>query len=99
MNGLDKYRNDIEKLCSTHSVKFLYVFGSSITDRFSDTSDIDLLVRFSPIDLKNYFSNFLDFKSQLESVFHRKVDLVEEQTVKNPILKNSIERTKMLIYG
>jgi uncharacterized protein len=91
--------NEIERLCKTHRVKFLYVFGSSLTEHFNKNSDIDLLVQFGNIDLKNYFSNFLDFKEKLESVFHRKVDLVEEQTLKNPVLINSINSTRQLVYG
>ncbi|MBF9253121.1 nucleotidyltransferase domain-containing protein [Pontibacter sp. 172403-2] len=33
------------KLCRSHQVRYLYAFGSSVTDRFDkETSDIDLLV-------------------------------------------------------
>ncbi len=99
MNELEKHKQEIITLCKTHGVIVLYAFGSSIKENFTENSDIDLLVTFGNVDLKNYFSNFMDLKEKLESVFHRKVDLVEEQTVKNPILKNSINRTKQLIYG
>jgi len=99
MKELAKYKSEIEKLCQSHRVTFLYAFGSVLTEDYDENSDIDLLVRFGPMDLKYYFSNFLDFKSKLESVFHRKVDLVEEQTLKNQVFKNAVERTKQLIYG
>jgi predicted nucleotidyltransferase len=41
----------------------------------------------------------MDFKESLEKLFGRDVDLVEEQTLRNPILINSINKSKKLIYG
>jgi len=46
-----------------------------------------------------YFDNYMDLKENLENLFSRKVDLVEIQTLKNPILKRSINRDKVIIYG
>jgi len=41
-------------LCKDHKVKYLYAFGSSVTDKFdTDRSDIDLLVEIDsgdPVD-------------------------------------------------
>ena len=45
------------------------------------------------------FDNFFDFKYALENLFGRKVDLLEEQTIKNPYLKKNVDATKTLIYG
>jgi predicted nucleotidyltransferase len=58
-----------------------------------------LLVKFKPIELALYFDNYINFKQNLESLFGRDVDLVEEQTLKNPILIQSINKSKELIYG
>jgi len=41
----------------------------------------------------------MELKENLESLFGRKVDLLEEQTLKNPILIRSINESKELIYG
>ena len=46
-----------------------------------------------------YFDNYMDLKEGLEDLFSRNVDLVEIQTLKNPILKRSINRDKMQLYG
>ena len=54
---------------------------------------------FKSIELSKYFDNYIDFKENLEKLFGRKVDLVEEQTLRNPILINSINKFKELIYG
>jgi predicted nucleotidyltransferase len=49
--------------------------------------------------LENYFDNYIGLKNGLEKIFNRSVDLVEEKTVKNPVLRRSIDRNKKLIYG
>lgn len=77
----------------------MYAFGSVLTDHFDSDSDIDLLVNFNPADLENYFDNYIMLKEKLEHVLNRKVDLLEEQSLKNPILIRSINKNKKLIYG
>lgn len=89
----------IKKVCEKHSVEKLYVFGSVLTPEFTNASDVDFLVRFRQIHLKDYFNNYLDLKNQLAQIVEKPVDLLEEQTLKNPILKKSIEQTRILIYG
>jgi predicted nucleotidyltransferase len=39
------------------------------------------------------------FKNRLEKIFGRNIDLVEEQSLRNPILINAINNSKELIYG
>lgn len=41
----------------------------------------------------------MKFKESLENLLKRTVDLVEIQTLKNPILKRSIDNTKTKVYG
>jgi len=73
----------------------LYAFDSTGSGNFRPDSDIDLLVKFGNVDLFNYFDNYMDLKESLEELLNREVDLVEEQTLKNPILIRSINRNKM----
>jgi len=35
---------------------------------------------------------------KLEEFFHRKVDLLTNSSIKNPILRKNIDKTKILIY-
>lgn len=87
-------------LCKRHKVKTLYVFGSILTPRFNDRSDVDLLVDFnSEINHDNYADNFFDLYHALKSLFGRDVDLVDESSVRNPFFKEELEETKYLIYG
>ena len=77
----------------------MYLFGSALTADFNDESDVDFLVKFRTSDIEDYFINYLDFKENLTSLLGRDVDLLEEQSLKNPILIKSIDRSKELIYG
>ena len=98
MNLSDDKIKKIKDLCDKHKVKELYLFGSALTEDFLLTSDVDLLVEFSGVDLLDYFDNFMEFKDQLESMLDRKVDLVENQAIRNPIFRKSVDQTKQLIY-
>ena len=99
MEVLDKNLEDIRLLCTMYRVECMYLFGSATNSSFNNSSDIDLLVRFKNMDLSEYFDNYMGFKNRLENILGRNVDLIEEQTLRNPILINSINNSKKLIYG
>ncbi|CAL66692.1 nucleotidyltransferase family protein [Christiangramia forsetii] len=99
MQLIENHIEKLNRLCKSHKVDKLYLFGSALRSDFTEKSDIDFLVRFGSIDLSEYFDNYIDFKENLKSLLGREVDLVEEQTLKNPILINSINKSKELIYG
>lgn len=99
MGIVDKNREDLKTLCTMYNVEKMYLFGSALNSNFNKKSDIDLLVKFKSIELSKYFENYMDFKEKLEQLFGREVDLVEEQTLRNPILIDSINKSKELIYG
>ena len=86
-------------LCESHKVKYLYVFGSVLTNKFSDKSDVDLIVDFKDVELLEYADNYFDFKFSLEAILNRQVDLLEDKAIKNPYFKQSIDKQKQLIYG
>jgi predicted nucleotidyltransferase len=89
----------ISRLCKAHKVKSLYAFGSVLTDKFNEQSDIDLIVDFSDVQLLDYADNYFDLKFSLEDALKRSVDLLEEKAIKNPYFKKAIEKNKQLIYG
>ena len=99
MNLIEKNTGKIKELCRKHKVAKLYVFGSAAKQHLRKDSDIDFIVAFDQIGLDSYADNYFDLKFSLEDLFNRKVDLLEEQAIKNPFLKQSIDRTKILIYG
>lgn len=88
-------------LCRQYKVKTLAVFGSILTDRFNEESDVDLLVNFEPIDHEkfDYVDNYFGLRDSLEQLLNRKVDLIEEKGLRNKYFIANINRTKQLIYG
>lgn len=88
-------------LCRRHKVRSLAVFGSILTDRFNDRSDVDLLVDFEPIDpdKEDYVRNYFDLQDSLESLLKRKVDLVVGSSLRNKYFIANVNRTKQIIYG
>ena len=99
MNIVEQNINTVSQFCKQYNVENMYVFGSVLTKDFSLASDIDFLVNFGKVKLENYFDNYIGLKMSLEQLFNRSVDLVEEKTVRNPVLRRSIDRNKKLIYG
>lgn len=99
MNLVELNLEKINKLCESHKVSRLFVFGSVLKDNFNIDSDIDLIVDFDNVDIRLYANNYFDLKEKLEEIFNRQVDLLEEKAIKNPYLLKEIEREKQLIYG
>lgn len=90
----------IFELCKKHKVKSLAVFGSILTDRFNEDSDVDLLVDFEPIDPDkfDYVDNYFGFRDSLEQLFNRTVDLIEYGNNLNPVFKALVDKKKQVIY-
>ena len=86
-------------LCKKYKVRTLDVFGSILTQKFNENSDIDFLVRFKDEEIPDMFDHFFDFIYELENLFQRKIDLVDESAVTNPRFKDVLEKTKFRIYG
>jgi predicted nucleotidyltransferase len=86
-------------LCKSHNVKYLYAFGSSVTDRFDvSRSDIDLLVELDLQDPIDRGEKLISLWELFESFFKRKVDLLTDSSIHNPFLRKSIDSSKVLLY-
>jgi predicted nucleotidyltransferase len=99
MNTVEQNISTIQFLCKNHKVDKLYLFGSILGTTFSEKSDIDFAVRFKNIELLKYADNYFDFKFSLEKLLKRPVDLLEEQSLKNPYFLDVLNESKKLIYG
>ena len=86
-------------LQTKYKISSLYVFGSVLGDKFNDESDLDFLVEFENVPLLDYADNFFDLEEELQAIFQRKIHLTIEKSIKNPILRESINREKILIYN
>jgi predicted nucleotidyltransferase len=96
---LDKYSKEINALCVQHKVKSLYVFGSVLTDHFSEKSDIDLVVDIDSNDPFDYADSYFDLKFALQDLLNRPIDLLENKAIKNPSIRQNIENSKSLLYA
>lgn len=99
MSLIERNIDGIKRLCSIYAVAQLSVFGSVLTEKFNDDSDIDFLVRFNVMPIENYADNYLQLSAALEELLGREIDLVEEKAIRNPVFRSNIDRTKVQIYG
>lgn len=99
MKNINYNIDHLNKLCVKYNVEKMYFFGSVLNSKFNENSDVDLLVKFREMELAAYFDNYINFKEQLAELFGREVDLLEEQTLRNPVLIKSINNSKELVYG
>lgn len=99
MKEISKHIDQIKRLCSLYKVKALFAFGSVTTDKFRPDSDIDFVVDIDEKDPLSYSDSYFNFKFQLEQLLQRQIDLLEQKAIRNPYLKEQIEKTKVLIYG
>jgi len=96
---LDQHKESIADLCRKHKVQRLSVFGSVLSEHFSEQSDIDFLVQFDTIELSEYANNYYEFKFSLQQLLQRPVDVIEDQAVRNPFLRQSIQSRQQLLYA
>ena len=94
-NNLDR----INVVCTQHGVKYLFAFGSICTEQFQDSSDIDLLISFEPMDYGTYADNYFAVAEKFEKILRRPVDLITDKSLSNPYFIDTVNRTKTLIYG
>ncbi|MGF1583818.1 MAG: nucleotidyltransferase family protein [Bacteroidales bacterium] len=95
---LENYIDQINKLCENHKVRRFFAFGSVIDERFTEGSDIDLIVDFRIFDPLEYAENYFALKFSLEELLKRPVDLLEQKAIQNKYLLQNINKSKRLIY-
>lgn len=89
----------LNDLCKTYFVENLYLSGSAAKNKFTKESDLDFLVNFnSDLDLINYADNYFNFLLELQQLFDREIDLLTEKSLKNPILIDEINRSKLQLF-
>lgn len=98
MIDMIKLKPEIERVCRSLPVKRLGFFGSALTRNFAPNSDVDVLVTFELDENIDLFDKYFELKEQLEEIFEREVDLVMDKPFRNPVFRESVEKTKSLIY-
>ena len=98
MIDIEKVKPEIEQVCRHLPVRRLGLFGSALSRNFSQDSDVDVLVIFENDENIDLFDKYFELKEQLEKILNHQVDLVIDKNFKNPVLRESIDRTRMVIY-
>ena len=82
-------KTKIAAFCKRWKITGFSLFGSVLRDDFRPESDVDVLVSFHP---KAEWSlwNLVEMREELETMFGRKVDLVEKEALQNPYRRHSI---------
>jgi predicted nucleotidyltransferase len=76
----------------------LSIFGSSLRDDFNKDSDIDILVSFNK-DSNITLFDVIELEKEFTELLKREVDIVEKESLKNPIRKNKILSSREIIYA
>ena len=97
-NGIFLEYNDVIKICKKYFISELSIFGSSIRDDFTDKSDVDILVSFI-INSKITLFDIIELENEFKNILGREVDVVEKESLKNPIRKNKILESREIIYA
>jgi uncharacterized protein len=96
---LETKKDELKNLCQTLGIKRLYAFGSVVSERFNEKSDIDFLISFADhLSVEEYTNNYFLLHYKLRELFNREIDIVTERTLSNPFFIESINETKELIY-
>lgn len=91
---------EIASLCQRHAVRRLAVFGSILRDDFEPaSSDADFLVEFEPTPAAVRMQNYLQLRDDLSSLLSRRVDLVEEGSIRNPYILQKVKDQERLLYA
>lgn len=97
---LEARRPELAALCRRFGVRRLEVFGSAATGGFRhDTSDLDFLVEFASPGSPGYAGRYFGLLEALQALFGRPVDLVVAAAIRNPYFRQSVDRTRTLLYG
>jgi predicted nucleotidyltransferase len=97
---VEQKKTALAELCRRYRVERLYLFGSAASGHFdAGHSDLDFLVSFADREpTGEYADRYLGLAESLEQLFHRPVDLVTEQSIRNPYFRREVESTRQLLY-
>ncbi len=88
----------IGDFCLKWKIAEMALFGSVLSDEFHPDSDVDVLVSFKD-DAGWGLFDFVDMIDELQAIFGRKVDLVEKDSLRNPIRRQAILAGNEVIYA
>jgi predicted nucleotidyltransferase len=97
---VENQKQELSELCQRYRVERLDIFGSATSGAFDPgRSDLDFLVRFGQRrPTGEYADRYLGFADALEKLFQRPVDLLTEESIRNPFFQREVEATRRVVY-
>ncbi len=97
---IEEKLQELRELCRRFHVARLELFGSATTGKFDECdSDLDFVLEYLPEAKALYPDVYFQFKSELEVLFGRRVDLVMIHAIRNPYFREEVEETKVPLYA
>ena len=88
----------IAQLCRRNGIRKLALFGSVLTNRFSASSDLDVLVEFQPREHVGFF-RLADIEDELSQLLAgRKVDLRTQMDLSRHF-REDVVRDALVVYA
>ena len=85
---------EVAAICRRYQVARLDVFGSAARQAHG-AADLDLLVEFEDLPPDAYADAYFGLLADLEALLQRPVDLVMASAVRNPFVRETIERSRI----
>ncbi len=91
---------ELNRLCRKYNVSDLAAFGSAVTGRFTESSDLDFLVTFEQsLTAAAMATSYFGLKEELEALFSRPADLVSTASLTNPYFRDSVMEERQPLYA
>ena len=94
----EEISENADALCEQFGISKLYLFGSVARGEDSPESDIDFLAEFDSPTPETMPERFFGFINAASEKFDRPVQLLTRRMIRNPHLKNSIDRDLLIIH-
>lgn len=95
---IDVAQDRVADFCRRNGIRRLAVFGSVLTNRFSDASDVDVLVEFEPGERVGYL-RMAAMERELSTLFGgRKIDLRTPKELSR-YFRDEVVRTAAIQYA
>ena len=92
------HNKKIADFCRRNKIRSFSLFGSYSTGKSRRGSDVDILISFKP-EACPTLADLAEMREELETLFGKSVDLVEEEAIRNPYRRASILRGKKILYA
>jgi predicted nucleotidyltransferase len=96
---IEDLKKEMPPICEKYRIAYVDAFGSIARSEQKEDSDIDLIIEFSEPRREKISNRFFGFLHDVEDRFQRRVDLLTENSLRNPFLKDKVDQERLRIYG